>query len=476
VIKCVVVAVLFFVVIACATTEPWSLQGCVTAFPPIPVIKEMHAEIRQKFAQVFRSQIPGGNQGIIFLYGGELQNRYDTDTEMAFRQESNFVYLTGVEDPDFAFAYDIEEETSILFAPKRDEHYALWNGEVMTLEQIQEKFGNDIVIYTEEIVPKLREITNNGAKKIYLLPQQTLPEFPNVDNEILVYVLGASRVIKTNSELTLIRIASKVSSDAHVMLMKDSDPGLFEYNYGAYFEYYSGSCSLIHQAYEPIVGSGNRSAILHYTTKRAQTMDSEILLVDAGAEFRGYDTDITRTYPVNGKFSPAQTLIYMMVEEVQRMILSLVKPGASMREFQTLATHTVTRKLLEAGFLQGPLDTLIANRMWYYFYPHGLGHSVGLDVHDPGLNDILQKNMVITIEPGIYFNRAFVEQGLKDPVAGRYIVVSKVMEFINANFGGVRIEDTIVVTDDGHENLTLVPKSISEIEEIMRGNNGKVVV
>jgi len=339
----------------------------------------------------------------------------------------------------------------------------------MTLEQIQELYGNDLVIYTEEIVTKLREISRNGAKTIYLLPQQTLPEFPNVDNDTLIKVLASSRVTKTESELTLMRIAAKVSSDAHLMLMKDSQVGLYEYNYGAYFVYYTGSCGLTHQSYEPIVGAGNRSAILHYRAKRAQTIEGDVLLVDAAGEFRGYDSDITRTFPVNGKFSPALTLIYIIVEKTQRKILSLVKPGASFREFQTIAQQAITRKLLEAGFLQGPLDALITNSMWSYFYPHGLGHSVGLDVHDPGLNDILQENMVITIEPGVYFNRAFVEKGLKDPVAGRYIVVDKVMEFLDSNVGGVRIEDTIVVTEDGHENLASVPKSISEIEAIMRG-------
>jgi len=235
----------------------------------------------------------------------------------------------------------------------------------------------------------------------------------------------------------------------------------------AYFKYYTGNCGLIHQSYEPIVGCGNRSAILHYVAKRALTRDDDIILVDAAGEFRGYDADITRTYPVNGKFSIPQTLIYMMVYEVAEQALAMVRPGVTMNQLQTVAQQSVTRKLLEAGFLQGSLDTLIALRLFSLFYPHGLGHSVGLDVHDPGLG-VFEANTVITIEPGIYFNRAFVEKGLNDPVTRPYIVVDKVMEFLDANFGGVRIEETIVVTNNGYENLTTAPKSIPEIEAIMR--------
>jgi len=264
------------------------------------------------------------------------------------------------------------------------------------------------------------------------------------------------------------RIAARVSSDAHVMLMKDSQVGLYEYNYGAYFEYYTGSCGCHHQAYLPICGSGNRSAILHYNTNRYQVTDGAFILVDAGAEFRGYGTDITRTYPVNGSFSPAQTLIYEMVLDVVEEIESILKPGIVWSEMHTRSYHAVTRALLAAGFLTGNLDELIANRMWSYFYPHSLGHSVGLDVHDPGLRGTLQENMVVTVEPGIYFNQAFIKQGLEDPIAKNYLVADKIYSYLNANFGGVRIEDIVVITQTGIENLTRVPKSISEIEAIMR--------
>jgi len=364
----------------------------------------------------------------------------------------------------------MESQVSVLFAPKRDELYAMWNGEVLTLEQIHEIYGNDLVLYTEDIVDTLKSLTRNEEKTLYMLPTQDLPDFTNVNKTGLRPALGRSRVTKTQSELMLMRIAASVSSDAHIALMKDSEVGLYEYNYGGYFEYYTASCSLQHQAYLPIVGSGNRSAILHYNTNRYQTTNGDFILVDAGAEFRGYGTDITRTYPVNGVFSPAQTLIYEMIEDVVEEIEGIMRPGIIWTDMHTRSYHAVTNALLRAGFLTGPIDELIANRMWYYFYPHGLGHSVGLDVHDPGLTSglPLAENMVVTVEPGIYFNRVFMNKGINDPVAGRYMVADKINSYLNMNFGGVRIEDIVIVTATGIELLAKAPKSIPEIEALMR--------
>jgi len=197
-------------------------------------------------------------------------------------------------------------------------------------------------------------------------------------------------------------------------------------------------------------------------------IDGDFILVDASAEFRGYASDNTRTYPVNGIFSDTQKEIYEVVEEIVAEIEILMRPGMSWQAFQTRAQHTVCRSLFELGYLQGNLDELIQNEMWYYFYPHNLGHSVGLDVHDPGFTSgILQENMVITVEPGIYFNRAFVTMALNDPITRPFIVVDKVLAMLDANFGGVRIEDTVVVTNNGIDSITTVPKTVADIEELM---------
>jgi len=429
----------------------------------------MHQELRQKFINVFKQTVAEGSDGVVFLYGGQVSNRYNTDTEEEFRQESNFLYLTGIDKPDFALAIDMETEQSILFAPRRDEYYALWNGLVLTLEQIKEIYGNDVVVYTEDITEQLNIITNNGQQTIYLLPSQNLPDFHNVDQTQLIPALGASRVTKTASELVLMRLAARVSSEAHINLMKDSQVGLYEYNYEGYFEYYTASCGLQHQSYLTICGSGNRSAILHYNTNRYRVNNGDFILIDAGAEFRGYGTDITRTFPVNGRFTVEQVLIYNMVLSVVLEIESILKPGVLWGSINTLAQQRICRALLQAGFLRGNLDELIANRMWYYFYPHSLGHSVGLNVHDPGLSQSspLEANMVVTVEPGIYFNTAFMTQGLNDPIAKNYMVAEKILFYLNLNFGGVRIEDTVIITSTGIEQLATAPKTVADIEAIM---------
>jgi len=450
------------------TSVEWSLQGCSSSIPPPPDMKLMHAEIRTKFITKFLSDVNDGSNGVVFLYGGTVSLRYTTDTEEAFRQESNFMYLTGVPDPDYAFVLDMQTKTSYLIAPVRDENYALWNGEIKTPEQLKAEYGPDHVILEDQLVTLLKDLSNDGQKTIYQLNDQVLPApFPKVDKTTLRIILSGSRVTKTQLELSLMRTAALVSSDAHVALMKDSAVGLFEYNYGAYFVYYTTSCGLLHQAYVPIVGSGNRSAILHYNTQRARTTNGDFILIDAGAEFRLYGTDITRTFPVNGKFSPNQKLIYEMVEQVVDEIEALMRAGILWSDVQTIADHGVCQKLLEAGFLKGNLETLISNRVYRYFFPHGIGHSVGLDVHDPGSIAVLQENMVVTVEPGIYFNRVFMEDALTDPVIREFIVVDKVLGFLDANFGGVRIEDTVVVLKNGIEHITTVPKSVVEIEIIM---------
>jgi len=197
-------------------------------------------------------------------------------------------------------------------------------------------------------------------------------------------------------------------------------------------------------------------------------INGDFLLVDAGAEFQGYATDITRTFPVNGIFTETQKEIYEIVEEIVAEIEILMRPGMSYQAFQTRAQHLVCRSLLELGYLQGNLEELLQNSMWSPFFPHGLGHSVGLDVHDPGFtSDILQANMVITVEPGIYFNRAYVTRAMNDPKVRPFIVVDKVMAMLDANFGGIRIEDTVVVTTNGIDNISTVPKTVADIEELM---------
>jgi len=266
-------------------------------------------------------------------------------------------------------------------------------------------------------------------------------------------------------------VAAKVSSDAHIALMKDVTAGLNEFNLQAYFLYYSNNCGLLHQSYSPIVGSGNASAILHYTANNRWIQDGSLILVDAGAEYLGYGADITRTYPENGKFSADQKLIYEMVLNAQDAVENMMKPGTKWSDMDTTAKTIISQSLLDAGFLQGTLADIMKYRVYGLFYPHGLGHFLGLDVHDPGVYpSTLKKNMVLTVEPGIYFNSAFIQSGLNDPNIKPFLVMDKINAILNSNFGGVRIEDDVIVTDTGVELISQVPKTVHDIEELMKKN------
>jgi len=216
------------------------------------------------------------------------------------------------------------------------------------------------------------------------------------------------------------------------------------------------NCGLNHQAYPPIVGSGNRSAILHYNTNQARLDASAVVLIDAGAEFRGYATDITRSIPVNGQMSPPHAQLYQIVARAQSACITAVRPGAVFRNLYQTSMNIICAGLLEAGYLTGDIASIQRSGVCNLFYPHGLGHSVGLDVHDPGDMSILKPNMVLTIEPGVYFNRAFI--ALANTEQKRYMVMDKINAALNMNIGGIRIEDVLLVTEAGYQVLSPAEK------------------
>jgi len=308
----------------------------------------------------------------------------------------------------------------------------------------------------------------NRSLIVYIIPGETFKGIENfrVDNTFkLGRAITHSRVKKTKLELDMLQIASNVSNDAHKNVMKDTIPGLYEYNVMSYFLFYSANCGLFHQAYNPIVGSGTNSAILHYTANTKQLGSSEFVLIDAGAEFMGYGSDVTRTFPSNGKFTDDQKLIYNMVLNVSITIEGMMRPGTRWGDLFAKATRMIGAELLAAGFLQGDLDDIISKGVVGLFYPHGLGHYLGLDVHDSGVYDDLEEGNVLTIEPGIYFNQAFLEMGYNNVNQAPYLVREKINQF--ANIGGVRIEDDIIVTKDGIKIITDVPKTVEAIESLM---------
>jgi len=264
------------------------------------------------------------------------------------------------------------------------------------------------------------------------------------------------RLTKSPIELDAIRKACKISADAIVRAMKTCKPGMMEYMLEAEIrhEYFSRGGREV--AYTPIVGAGEHSCILHYTDNNSQINDGDILLIDAGVEYQYYASDITRCFPANGKFSEAQRSIYKVVLNTQEAVINAVKPGIEWIELQQLSDRETTRGLVEIGLLSGDIDQLVAEKAQRQFYPHRIGHWMGLDVHDVGQYRIkgewrkLRAGLVFTAEPGVYIP------------AGMEGVDEKWWNI------GVRIEDDVLVTDNGCEVLTKdVPKTIDEIETLM---------
>lgn len=442
----------------------------------------MHKQHREKLLSLFDS----GQKGVVFISGAEISYRYDTDYEYAFRQESNFWYLTGVNEPECALILDLQTEEYHLFVPQRDAQYAVWHGYVKSLETYQEQYRPDHLHYANELLRVLNQI---NPEKVFCLSDrdaeflEDLNRSFETDIESLPEVLTYCRVLKTEGELDYMRKAAQVNNLAHRELMRAIKPGMYEYELKAIFNKIQIENGLQQDAYNGIFAGGKNSAILHYVENNRQIKDGDLFLVDAGFEYEGYASDITRTYPANGKFTATQAGVYQAVLNALKSSIELAKPGIKMEELHMAAARVMMEGLKETGLVTGSVDDLINENVFALFFPHGLGHFLGLDTHDvggypkgverierPGIKFLrvrrdLQAGMVITIEPGIYFVPALLKPALEDARLSAFLNKSKIPELFD--FGGVRIEDNIIITENGNENLTDVPREIAELEKII---------
>jgi len=399
----------------------------------------------------------------IFLRGGSIQTR-NADTELLFRQESNFWYVTGVDSPDCTVLLDATARKAYLFVPQFTEYDAVWYGRLETLDQMRQRFDMDEVYYLTEFQTVLNK---TAPSTVYIVAGETFPNGSYAINQTLTRALFTARSIKGPQEINLLRLVSQISSDAHVELMKMCRPGMYEYNLESRFLYETYNCGMRQQAYTPIVGSGYNSAVLHYSTNKDVMLATDIVLIDAGAEFNGYATDITRTFPVNGQWSPQQEVVYSMVLKTQMALINMLRPNAVWANISNQTKFLTLQGLLDNGFVKGSLSDLDENNISRIFLPHGVGHFVGLDVHDGySTPTILQSGMVLTIEPGVYFNEALIVPALQSNITSQFLNTDLINQY--NNFGGVRIEDTILITDTGFEVLSAgVPKLVGDITMIM---------
>ncbi|KAI8393930.1 peptidase M24, structural domain-containing protein [Radiomyces spectabilis] len=424
---------------------------------------------------------------IIYHRGAVESLRDGTDLELDFRQSSHFFYLTGVEEPGFHTVMDLCTNTVYLIPPTISDADSIWKGPGETPRELLQKYDVDEIV-SESMLPNLLQDLNPQTVYILHKTDTTMLDRARIDSNrwnttALKLALDESRLKKFPWEIDLIREATRVSSEAHRVLMQHVRPGQSEQHLEALFRWTCAQSNLPKQAYLPIVASGSRAAIIHYSRNNHPIPISEhtLVLVDAGAEKRCYGSDITRTFPATGKFSPEARTIYDIVLSMQTIALSNLKPGVMWTDIQNLVQEVLCRELVRIGILIGDEEEILCRNIPSAFSLHGLGHSLGLDVHDVGgraytycegeyvsqflSNRPIEANMVLTVEPGLYFHPTIITAWTEHPDLQKYFNMEKLHRY--SVVGGVRIEDTVVITEDGYENLTTAPKTIKDIESLM---------
>jgi Xaa-Pro aminopeptidase len=407
------------------------------------------------------------------------ERQRNADADFPYRFDSNFYYLTGFNEPEsvlvlIASQNDDCPPQSILFCRDKDTEREIWHGYRSGPDAAREKFGFDAAYSIAKLDEMLTELMGNQPTLFYPVGgnsdwdmrilklrgavQEKARSGIRAPNEIrdVRTLLNEMRLFKDAHELAIMRRAAAISTAAHRRAMQFTRPGQFEYQVEAELLHEFCRNGARDPAYTSIVAGGANACVLHYIDNNAQLHDGDLLLIDAGCELAGYASDITRTYPVNGRFLGAQRDVYEIVLAAQTAAIAAAKPGNNWE-----APHNAALRILAQGFIdlklcRGTVDTVLENESYKKYYMHRTGHWLGLDVHDVGDYKIgeqwraLQPGMVMTVEPGCY-----IRPGDDVPLALWNI--------------GIRIEDDVVITETGNEVLTdAAPKTVHEIEETMR--------
>jgi Xaa-Pro aminopeptidase len=406
------------------------------------------------------------------------------DTNYRYRQNSDFFYLTGFEEPDaIAVIAPARDKKFTLFVRPRDLEQEIWTGYRAGVEGAVADYSADEAFPIDEFDAKLPEILDGPAVLYYAFGHTT----PEMDQKIIrqltqmretnrkpieppraivdpTSILHEMRVLKSPEEVEIMQRAADIAAEAHVEAMKSVRPGMMEYEVEAMLEAYFRKHGAAGSSYTSIVGAGGNATVLHYIDNKDQLKDGDLLLVDAGAEYKGYASDITRTFPVNGKFTDAQRDIYDLVLKCQKSCVDMVRPGVRLEDLKTHSVEVLTEGMVELGLLKGDPKKLIEEKKYMQFYMHNLGHYLGIDVHDAGRYYFkgesrgAEAGMVMTIEPGLYISpdTSRIPEGFNKEVPAKYLGI------------GVRIEDDVCVTENGARVLThKVPKEREEIEALM---------
>ncbi|TWX72892.1 Xaa-Pro aminopeptidase [Colwellia sp. C1TZA3] len=426
----------------------------------------------------FIAQMPANS--ITLIAAGQEVTR-SNDTEYPFCQNKHFYYLTGFNEPDAILALIKGDESapaqSVLFSREKDHQQEIWHGrrvgQVQAVEVYQFDHCFSLTETDEQLLPliagKTAVLICQHEQKAF--QQQVLSWLAEIKKTTRTGVkapttlidcsalLDEMRLHKSDAELEIMRQVNVISGGAHQRAMQQTKAGKFEYQIEAELLHEFATHGARYPAYGSIVAGGDNANILHYTDNDDVLNDGDLLLIDAGGELAGYAADITRTFPVNGKFSAAQQVIYQLVLDSQNLAITAIKPEQNLAELNRIVCDFLTRGLYDLGIIKGNLNILLAQRACKKYFIHGLGHWLGLDVHDVGDYHANQQReqlrpfvagMVMTIEPGIYIPKN--DQTVDEKWRGI----------------GVRIEDNVLVTATGYENLTVnAPKTLAEIEALM---------
>ena len=409
---------------------------------------------------------------VLLIPGANTQYR-NADSAYAFRQDSNFYYLSGFCEPDSLMAIINNDDgiNSIIFVPPKDKLKEIWDGHRSGPIGAVKEFLFDKAYDNSEIDNMMPEILFGCDQVLYPIGKKNGFDQKVIDwtteasskdrHSKSINILDASstignaRLIKDDHEISLIKKACDISAEAHIEAMKNVKNAESEQSIESLYVYEFSKRGGRFPAYTPIVAGGENACVLHYIENNKTIKESDLVLVDAGCEYQGYASDITRTFPVNGKFSPEQKLIYEIVLEAHKNCIEMLKPGISWMDVHRQSIETITKGLIEINLLSGSLEENIEKENYSKFYMHRVGHWLGLDVHDVGGYGsegdwrLMEPGMVTTIEPGIY-----IKEGLEGVPEEFHKI-------------GVRIEDDVLITDDGYEILSSeVPVDVESIERL----------
>jgi len=434
--------------------------------------------IKQKeFARRRKQLMDMTGDGSVVIVRSAPERIRNNDVHYPYRQDSDFLYLTGFHEPSAMLVLipGGSSDRSIMFCREKDESREMWDGPMSGLDGAIGHYGMDEAFGIGHVVKRLPKLLKGSERIFYDLGRDVefdqlligwMSEFRSkahrnfhAPDEIIAldHILHDMRLFKSKTELTAMRKSARIAAQAHKRAMRICRPGMNEAQIHAELihTFTSNQCEA---SYLPIVGSGNNACVLHYIANRDAMNDGDLLLIDAGAEYDGYASDVTRTFPVNGKFSAAQRDLYEVVLASQLKAIDTVRAGNQWDEVHEAAVEVVAQGMLDLGILKGSLEETLEAETYGKFYVHKTGHWLGLDVHDVGDYQVdghsreLEPGMVLTVEPGIYIGAD------SEDVDERWRGL------------GIRIEDDVVVTKGDAEILSGdVPKDIGEIEALMAG-------